>query len=221
MKRVYYILMVLLATTALTGCSLADGEAPAEKTAGKTPVADSSNDKGASTVGGAEDVTNDGIDTTNNNSDEALSNVGDKIASKVKKATLNLYFPDSGNEALIKESREVEVVDGAIIKAAVTALMNGPADKKLRNAFPEGTKLLGVNLKDHVAILDFTKEFNQAAHMACVVLRGSIANTLTGIDGIEKIRILIDGSPQIAPSGLPYEDMGKIRLDDQGKPLPD
>ncbi len=142
-----------------------------------------------------------------------------KETGKVSKISMVLYFPDSANEALKKESREVEVTDGAVIKAAVMALMEGPKGTGLRNPFPEGTKLLGVNLVDKMAIVDFSKEFQTAGGVADTVLRGSIVNTLTEFEAVDKVRILVEGWPLKGPNGEPIGDMERFRFDEQGKPL--
>ena len=137
-----------------------------------------------------------------------------------KTIMMTLYFPTEDNSALKKEERELQVVNGAILKATVEALLKGPQTAGLHNAFPDGTILNGVNIKEKVAIVDFSKEFAVANDVAGVVERLSVVNTLTGITGVEKVRIHIDGGELIGPSGMPLGNMSPAKLDVNGAPVP-
>ena len=129
-----------------------------------------------------------------------------------------LYFPNKGNSALMKEERNVRVVNGAILRATVEALIKGPETEGLHNAIPEGTVLNGINIKEKVAIVDFSKEFAAANDIAGVVERLSIVNTLTGITGVEKVRIRIDGKELTGSDGEPLGDLSPAQMDDDGLP---
>ena len=137
-----------------------------------------------------------------------------------KTIKVTLYFPTEDNSALKKEERELQVVNGAILKATVEALLKGPETVGLHNAIPDRTILNGVNIKEKVAIVDFSKEFATANDVAGVVERLSVVNTLTGITGIEKVRIHIDGGELIGPSGMPLGNMSPAKLDENGAPMP-
>lgn len=138
----------------------------------------------------------------------------------VKMIKMKLYFPNKDNSAVLFEEREVEVKDSAVLKAAVLALLSGPEDKNLRKAIPEGTKLLGINKKENVAIVDFSKEYNNfGGSVAEIVARVSIVNTLTEFKGVEKVRILVEGKSLIGPSGEPFGDLTRVALDDKGFPI--
>ncbi|MCX7922510.1 MAG: GerMN domain-containing protein [Clostridia bacterium] len=150
--------------------------------------------------------------TTDTSSDELMS----RGVSKVK---LKLYFTNKDNSAVPFELREVVVRDGAIIKAAVQALLEGPKNTKLKKAIPNGTRLLGVNKKGNVAIVDFSKEYSTAGGVAEIVERVSIVNTLTQIPGIQKVRILVEGKALIGPSGMPLGDLAYVELDSNGYPI--
>jgi germination protein M len=150
--------------------------------------------------------------------DEAIP---DTTTSQVqgKKLTVDLYFPDKGNEAVLKETHELTVYNGAVLRAAVEGLIAGPDNVNLAGPIPENTKLLGINLKNDLAIVDFSKEFKSKNDMAEIVEKISLVDTLTGISGINKVKVLVEGYDWIAPSGLPYGEMSKISLDSKGKPI--
>ncbi|MCX7745663.1 MAG: GerMN domain-containing protein [Clostridia bacterium] len=135
-----------------------------------------------------------------------------------KKIRLNLYFADSDNSALKKESREVVIKDGAIMRAAVEALLSGPSDGELRKTFPEGTSLLGIKKDGDTAVVDFSREYTLINGIAEIVERASLVNTLTEVPGIDKVRILVEGKELAGPSGNPYGEMVKFQLDESGYP---
>lgn len=137
------------------------------------------------------------------------------------KVEMKLYFANEDNSAVPYETRKVEVKDGAILRAAIEALLEGPADSSLRRAIPQGTRLLGVNRKDNVAIVDFSGEFKKTSgSVAEVVARVSLVNTLTEIEGIEKVKILVEGKDLIGPSGQPFGELSRVSLDSGGYPIP-
>jgi Spore germination protein len=135
-----------------------------------------------------------------------------------KMIKVSLYFVTDDNSALKEEKREVNVIDGAIMKACMQALLEGPDTNTLHKTIPDGTKLIGVNRKDNVAIVDFSKEYNSTNDIGEVLERVSIVNTLTGISGIDKAIIRVEGKELIGPSGKPFGEMGKVSLDSNGKP---
>jgi germination protein M len=140
-------------------------------------------------------------------------------ATNAKTIKVTLYFPTGDNSALKMEEREIQVVDGEILKACILALSEGPASEGLRNPIPEGTELLGINIKDKVAIVDFSKEFLKTEGLSEITTRLSVVNTLTRIKGVDKVRIHIEGKDMIGPSGMPLGDMEPALLNDDGTPM--
>ncbi|MGI6669771.1 MAG: GerMN domain-containing protein [Acetivibrionales bacterium] len=140
-------------------------------------------------------------------------------ATNAKTVKVTLYFPTEDNSALKMEEREIQVVDGAILRACVLALAEGPAAEGLRNPIPEETELIDINIKDKVAIVDFSKEFLKTEGLSEITTRLSVVNTLTGINGVDKVRIRIEGKDMIGPSGLPLGDMEPALLNDDGTPV--
>lgn len=142
-------------------------------------------------------------------------------ASEGKLVKVALYFPKEDNSALMKEERDVRVVGGAILKATVQALIKGPETQGLRNAIPEGTALNGINIKEKVAIVDFSSEFATAEDIAGVMEKLSIVNTLTGITGVEKVRLRINGADMNGSDGTPLGDLSPSELGGDGISIAD
>lgn len=82
------------------------------------------------------------------------------------------------------------------VEAALNALLAGPTDgSSLSNPFPEGTELLGVQVKDGIAYIDFSKEIlvkqgDKAAENAMIK---AVTLTIGEFPQITKAKIFVDG----------------------------
>lgn len=139
--------------------------------------------------------------------------------TKTKPVAVTLYFPKEDNSGVLQEKRVIYVKDGAILRAAIVALMEGPMQKGLRKGIPDKTRILGLKCVDNVAIADFSREFATANGISEITEKISVVNTLTGIGGVDRVRIYIEGKDWIAPSGMPYGKMKKTVLDKNGFPV--
>lgn len=135
------------------------------------------------------------------------------------KITLSLYFANEDKSAVVKEMREVAVEDGDMVRAAIEALIEGPSEKNLKRSMPENTRLIESSIDGDTVIVNFSKEFLNANGMAEVIARASLVNTLTDMEGIRKVKILVEGEALIGPSGLPFGELERFELDAQGQPV--
>ncbi len=108
--------------------------------------------------------------------------------------SLQLYFANQDGTKLAVESRKIEKVEG-IARRTIEELLTGPERKEYINIFPEGTKLLDINVRpDGECIVDLSDEAtrvdNQEQEKLMVY---SIANTLAQFPTIEKVKFRIDG----------------------------
>jgi len=209
MKKVLTLLVLLIFTVTISGCSLpgltnAQGTTPGNNAAGSSKA--SSTDNANSVEGSVNQQQSSGI------SQEPSTNEG-------KTVKVTLYFSTEDNSAIKKEERDIQVIDGAILKACVMAFMEGSKTAGLHNNVPKDTVFIGINLKNGVAIVDFSKQFGTANGMAEITERIALVNTLTGINGVYRVKILLDGSDYIGASGKPLGEMGPTRLDPEGLPM--
>ncbi len=215
MKKLITLIMLALLIFSMAACGLTDSGSAKEVTdenasgeAGYTEENTAGNDAGpAAGEDSFRDAADAGSDTDDGSGAEKLIKV-------------RLYFPTIDNSALKIEEREVTVRDGAILKACLLALAEGPKAPELRNPIPGGTEIRGITIKEGVAIVDLSKEFLNSSGLDEVTSRLSIVNTLTGIDGVEKVRLWIEGEDMIGPSGMPLGDMEPAELDAEGNPVP-
>ncbi len=119
-----------------------------------------------------------------------------------EKVPVILYFSDEEQTKLVKEIRYVDIKEakkGAEALASVTVkeLIAGPKANGLKPVIAEGTSLRApVVIENRVATVDFTKEFidNHPGGKGLAELTVySVANSLTELKEIERVKILIGG----------------------------
>lgn len=207
MKRSFLSILLIIALMSFSACSL-PGTNNNEGTGSESTL------QNGTPAESTADVQQD--DTSGNPGTEEETSQSSAVNAKTVKVTL--YFPTEDNSGLKTEERDIQVVDGAILKACIMALAEGPEAEGLRNPIPEGAKLLGISVHDKVATVDFSNEFQKTNGLSEVTTRFSVVNTLTGIDGVDKVRLHINGSEMKGESGMPLGEMGPVSLDANGAP---
>jgi len=135
----------------------------------KEPVKDNSNTSGQ---------------TTDNNDKPEV-----KETSKIV-----LYFADSQGMGLCGEEREILADDAKNPEAVVKELIKGTENTELESVIPQTTKVLSCTLKDSMCTLDLSKDFIEIQGTASQEMAMySVVNTLCGIDGVDKVKFLIEG----------------------------
>lgn len=121
------------------------------------------------------------------------------VAERVPQREVILYFGSMDGFSLVAEAREVNDGDERqLITEIVRALGEGPRDE-LIPVLPQGTRLLGYDVQETVATLDFSNAL-VAAHpggsMSELLTIYGLANTLAvNFPHIRKVRILVEGRP--------------------------
>lgn len=121
---------------------------------------------------------------------------------KVEKE-ITLYFSDDQAMYLqsetrlvtIEKDRETEQLPAAVINE----LIAGPKDSNLYRTIPPEAKLLGIEIKDGIAYVNFSEELRTrhwGGSTGEAMTMGSIVNSLTELNGIEKVLVLINGETQ-------------------------
>lgn len=218
MKAAITVILLALLIVMVSACSLPGISTATGTQSEGTPQASNLQE-------GSESINKDGSESINKDgSGEDLANAGtlpEEPATHVKLVKVALFFATEDNSAIKREEREIQVSDGAILKACILALKEGPETEGLSNTIPEGTVLRGISIKDKVATVDLSKEFVQENSVAGVVSRLSIVDTLTNIDGVEKVRFHVDGEDMTGPDGRLLGDMTPVVLSEDGTPVTD
>jgi spore germination protein GerM len=115
--------------------------------------------------------------------------------------TLTLYFKmnTETEEYLAPEERTVTTSD--IARSAMEELIKGPGpDSGLSPVLPNTVKVLDVSVVDGLCTVDVSKEIitdsSQLGYGARseILALAAIANTLTDIEGIDRVKLLVEGA---------------------------
>lgn len=119
-------------------------------------------------------------------------------SEQLRKTIVSLYFPDKEQKNLIPEARTIDVKEivNEPYKTLINLLIQGPKDEKLEKCMPEGTQIKNIKLQNNILIIDFSKEFIEnhegGAQKESNTIY-SLVNTLTQLNEIDSIKILIEG----------------------------
>lgn len=109
---------------------------------------------------------------------------------------ISLYYTNIETNTLMPEAK---VIDAKNLlenpyKTLTEYLMEAPKNEKLKSSIPEGTKVNKAERKGEVVTLDLSKEFieNRTADEINLAIF-AVANTLTELNEVNYIKILIDG----------------------------
>lgn len=120
----------------------------------------------------------------------------DKEKGDVNQDTIqvDLYFGKADKNGLVLEKRDIERREG-IARLTVEELLKGPDNSEYVNLFPEGSRLLDINVKpDGVCIVDLSTEVTRLkSSQEEKLMVYSLTNTLAQFPTIDKVVIRIDG----------------------------
>lgn len=130
-----------------------------------------------------------------------------------------LYLLDS-NGMVAPQTLELPKTDSkAVASQAMEYLVKGgPISEMLPNGFqavlPEGTQILGLNLKEGTMTVDVSKEFKNYEAAEEVKILEAMTHTLTQFENVERIKLWINGHEldEMPVNGTPIEQ-GYSRAD--------
>ena len=93
----------------------------------------------------------------------------------------------ASNKDLI--SKSTDLIESLIVDGKKKDIISNG----FRAILPKNTKVLNISLKDNILTIDFSYEFNNIEEEYEEKLIESLTYTLTSIDGIDKIEILVEG----------------------------
>lgn len=117
---------------------------------------------------------------------------------QLRETIVSLYFPDKETNLLKPEARLVNVKEliQSPYNILIELLIQGPKNDKLNSIIPENTKLLNSSLEGECLTLDFSSEllnYNKDNTNGKDNLVNSIVNTVTELNEVNRVKILIDG----------------------------
>lgn len=134
------------------------------------------------------------------------SSVEETTSEVVSETTMrDLYLIDQ-NGLVAPQTLPLPKAEGVAKQALEYLVQDGPVSQLLPNGFqavlPVGTEIFGVNIKDGVAIVDFSEQFKDYRPEDELKILQSITWTLTQFDSVETVKIRINGYDQdVMPVG--------------------
>lgn len=114
-----------------------------------------------------------------------------------EKETVVIYFPDQDGEYLVAERREIEVQASlSVERLIISELAKGPENKELVQVIPSEIKVISTETKDGVCFVNLSSDFADkiaGSSTSTTMALYSIVNSLTELDGIDSVQVLIDG----------------------------
>lgn len=115
-------------------------------------------------------------------------------ASQDSMSKMTIYVPLDNGKGVTPKLFTVDS-DKKTIAYAITFLFDEDS-RQSYPIFPKGTKVNGVNIKDHIAYIDLSKEFLDKSNIDGLTAQlrlASLVNTATEFDGVEKVQFLVNG----------------------------
>lgn len=110
--------------------------------------------------------------------------------------TVKIYRVGIEKDEEVLRPVEVKVSSEHPIQSTLEELLKHDNSGKLANPIPEGTRLLGVNVKNKTAIVDFSHEFADNFHGSSeteTMIIESILQTLGQFPEVKRVRLLVEG----------------------------
>jgi spore germination protein GerM len=109
---------------------------------------------------------------------------------------------ESGEELLQSANRDVASNADAVLGALLSGLTTVERTRRWRTAIPSGTELLDTKLEaDGTLVVDLNDAFFQATGDAQVKAVAQIVFSAVGIDGVDRVLLLVDGQQRDWPRG--------------------
>jgi len=108
----------------------------------------------------------------------------------------NRAYIESGDkslEKLIPERKMVQYGDISLEETIVRELMKGPESDELNTVIPSNVELIGVEVADGTAFVNFSSEGLYGSSMQEEFTISQIVNSLGELEGIERVQFLVDG----------------------------
>lgn len=122
---------------------------------------------------------------------------------QLRQTIVTLYYQNKETKELMPEARKIDVslLANDPYSYLIQALIEGPKNETLEKIMPDGTKLNKVELKGNTLWIEFSKEFIENSIQGETEekkLIQAIVYTVTELNEVEDIKILIDGQENLS-----------------------
>jgi len=123
---------------------------------------------------------------------------------------VSLFFLDEDNNKLVSEKRGLILInEDNLLREIVRALIKGPNNDALKAVIPEDTKILGVEQDEKIVTVNLSEEFLKASNL--LTARVALVNTLTEQNGVEYVKIYVEGKELTKDGSLDGEVLGLLK----------
>lgn len=186
LKKIFSILLIVLLTISLVACNTN------KKSTNNNNLTEKENNINSK----IEEENNINNKTEEENQVEEPTPTTSSEKKEVVLYFVNNKYIDTGDEnleKLIPEKRIIEYGDISLEEAIVKELMKGPENDNLSTLIPTNVKLLGVEVSDNTAFVNFAQEGLHGGSMQEIFTIDQIVGSLLELDNVKKVQFLIDG----------------------------
>ncbi|SDZ29056.1 Sporulation and spore germination [Proteiniborus ethanoligenes] len=114
---------------------------------------------------------------------------------KGSKVQIELFFPNKNKSTLVKEVRNVNSENEKPETVVINELFKGTKDSSLANIIPDEANMISIHIQNSVIYLNLNKAFinEKIDEKEEALIIYSIVNSLTSLENIHKVQILIQG----------------------------
>jgi len=116
-----------------------------------------------------------------------------------------LYYSDSNKERFVSENRQITYEkEQDKFSILLDELIKGPQNSAYHSYIADQTRVYGTMKQGHDLIVNLSQDFC-CFHGGVdeIIAIGSVVNTLSEFDGVDRVKILVEGTELIGPSGNP------------------
>jgi germination protein M len=123
--------------------------------------------------------------------------VPEKPQAEPATTEITVYYDASTDTEYCIAPEKREVAEGDLPLKAMQELIKGPSEGSgLKPILPKDTKVLSVEVKEKIAYPNFEKDFPSKLNVGSgyeSLVVAAIVNTLTELEGVDQVQILVDG----------------------------
>ena len=128
--------------------------------------------------------------------DEVVDPTPDSDSKEVALYFVSDKYIETGDESLEKlvpEYRKIELGDFSLEESIVKALMEGPESEGVSTVIPSSAKLIGVEVADKTAFVNFAREGMFGGSLEETYTINQIVASLIELDTVDRVQFLVDG----------------------------
>ena len=125
------------------------------------------------------------------------------VSSSEEKVDFYYMMSDGGMGALEKKIPKADRQE--TLETVLATLQEGPKADGATASMPQNLEIRSVTLERNTVTVDFSAEYLQMDDLEEVICRSSVVWTLTSLDFVKNVRILVEGEPLLDHNGEAYE----------------